>query len=384
MYNKLINMNIPSESTPILESYRPTSWGSQEPVGGTFFSRTVKADTLRSDLRTFKELAEGWFPDHNIMTAPLLVNSSTDLIGKITQKKQAGHASRGKIKKVSLPGSDDLSYGIHVVSNSKCVDKVLKKLGARHTRTDKVNKLRILSINNHIGRGTSRTVNDLFSSRMLKKDPEHSFYMATWLSLEVPCQPLEGVSSEDYPEWKWYDKHPPNIKWLQSVHPSVSRAYIDGFNFIGVPVSKAGFKAVFVIPPFRRVTSDEMEDVFIQGFCEILSNKRMSTAQLLLPRSHINIHYEKDCPEAAVAHQAVLILDEKVGTEAAATSTRKSQDIKPVITIDRPFYFAMIEHQEPCEPRIVGMAFVKEPKETMFGRRHESWKEDKTSPVVGE
>lgn len=366
------------ESTPLLESFRPTSWGSQESVGGTFFSRTVKADTLRSDLRTFKELAGGWFPDDNIMTAPLLVNSSTDLIGKITQKTQASHASRGKIKKVSLPGSDDLSYGIHVVSNSKRVDKVLKKLGARHTRTDKVNKLRILSLNNHIGRGTGRTVNDLFSSRMLKKDPEHSFYMATWLSLEVPCQPLEGVSSEDYP--KWYDKRPPNIKWLQSVHPSVSRANIDGFNFIGVPVSKAGFKAVFVIPPFRSVTSDEMEDVFIQGFCEILSNKRMSTAQLLLPRSHINIYYEKDCPEAAVAHQAVLIVDEKVGTEAAATSTRKSQDIKPVITIDRPFYFAMIDHQEPCEPRIVGMAFVKEPRETMFGRLHEY----KGSLVVGE
>lgn len=366
------------ESTPLLESFRPTSWGSQESVGGTFFSRTVKADTLRSDLRTFKELAGGWFPDDNIMTAPLLVNSSTDLIGKITQKTQASHASRGKIKKVSLPGSDDLSYGIHVVSNSKRVDKVLKKLGARHTRTDKVNKLRILSLNNHIGRGTGRTVNDLFSSRMLKKDPEHSFYMATWLSLEVPCQPLEGVSSEDYP--KWYDKRPPNIKWLQSVHPSVSRANIDGFNFIGVPVSKAGFKAVFVIPPFRSVTSDEMEDVFIQGFCEILSNKRMSTAQLLLPRSHINIYYEKDCPEAAVAHQAVLIVDEKVGAEAAATSTRKSQDIKPVITIDRPFYFAMIDHQEPCEPRIVGMAFVKEPRETMFGRLHEY----KGSLVVGE
>ena len=366
------------ESTPLLESFRPTSWGSQESVGGSFFSRTVKADTLRSDLRTFKELAGGWFPDDNIMTAPLLVNSSTDLIGKITQKTQASHASRGKIKKVSLPGSDDLSYGIHVVSNSKRVDKVLKKLGARHTRTDKVNKLRILSLNNHIGRGTGRTVNDLFSSRMLKKDPEHSFYMATWLSLEVPCQPLEGVSSEDYP--KWYDKRPPNIKWLQSVHPSVSRANIDGFNFIGVPVSKAGFKAVFVIPPFRSVTSDEMEDVFIQGFCEILSNKRMSTAQLLLPRSHINIYYEKDCPEAAVAHQAVLIVDEKVGTEAAATSIRKSQDIKPVITIDRPFYFAMIDHQEPCEPRIVGMAFVKEPRETMFGRLHEY----KGSLVVGE
>ena len=366
------------ESTPLLESFRPTSWGSQESVGGTFFSRTVKADTLRSDLRTFKELAGGWFPDDNIMTAPLLVNSSTDLIGKITQKTQASHASRGKIKKVSLPGSDDLSYGIHVVSNSKRVDKVLKKLGARHTRTDKVNKLRILSLNNHIGRGTGRTVNDLFSSRMLKKDPEHSFYMATWLSLEVPCQPLEGVSSEDYP--KWYDKRPPNIKWLQSVHPSVSRANIDGFNFIGVPVSKAGFKAVFVIPPFRSVTSDEMEDVFIQGFCEILSNKRMSTAQLLLPRSHINIYYEKDCPEAAVAHQAVLIVDEKVGAEAAATSTRKSQDIKPVITIDRPFYFAMIDHRKPCKPRIVGMAFVNEPEETIFGRLHEY----KGSLVVGE
>ena len=375
-------MNIINKCVPSLKNSLQNSSNSGKPEGGAFLSRTVKSEFLRSDLRTFKDLAGGWFPDDNIMTPPLLVNSSTDLIGKITQKTQASDASRGKIKKVSLPGSDDLSYGIHVVSNSKRVDKVLKKLGARHTRTDKVDKLCILSLNNHIGRGTGRTVNDLFSSRMLKKDPEHSFYMATWLYLEVPCQPLEGVSSEDYP--KWYGKRPPNIKWLQSVHPSVSRADIDGFNFIGVPVSKAGFKAVFVIPPFRSVNLDEMEDVFIQGFCEILSNKKMSTAQLLLPRSHINIYYEKDCPEAAVAHQAVLIVDEKVGTEAAATSTRKSQNIKPIITIDRPFYFAMIDHQEPCEPRIVGMAFVKEPRETMFGRRHDSWKEDKGSLVVGE
>ncbi len=377
-------MNIINKCVLSLKNSLQKSSNSGKPEESAFLSRTVKSEFLRSDLRTFKELAGGWFPDDNIMTAPLLVNRSTDLIGKVTQKTQADGASGGKIKKVSLPVSDDRSYGIYVVSNSKHVDKVLKKLGVPHTRTDRVDKLNILSLNNHIGRGTGRTVNDLFSSRMLKKNPEHSFYMATWLSLEVPCQPLEAVSSEDYPDW--YGKRPPNINWLKSAHsPSLlSRANIDGFDFIGVPVSKAGFKAVFVMPPFRSVTSDEMEDVFIQGFCEILSNKSMSTAQLFLPRSHINMYYEKDCPEAAVAHQAVMIMDEKVGTEAAATSTRKSQDIEPVITIDRPFYFAMIDHQEPCEPRIAGMAFVKEPRETMFGRRHESWKEDKGSLVVGE
>ena len=377
-------MNIINECVPLLKNSLQKSSNSGEPEGGAFLSRTVKSEFLRSDLRTFKELAGGWFPNDNIMTAPLLVNSSTDLIGKITQKTQADDASGGKIKKVSLPGSDDRSYGIHVVSNSNRVDKVLRKLGAPYTPSDKVDAHSILRLNNRIGEGTGRTVNDLFSSRMLKKDPEHSFYMATWLSLEVPCQPLEAVSSEDYPDWS--GKRPPNINWLKSAHsPSlVSRANIDGFDFIGVPVSNAGFKAVFVMPPLRSVTSDEMEDVFIQGFCEILSNKSMSTAQLFLPRSHINMYYEKDCPEAAVAHQAVLIVDEKVGTEAAATSTRKSQDIEPVITIDRPFYFAMIDHQEPCEPRIAGMAFVKEPRETMFGRRHESWKEDKGSLVVGE
>ena len=362
-------MNINTECTPLLGNSLQKSSNSGKPVGCTFLFRTVKSEFLHSDLRTFKELAGGWFPDSNFMASPLLINSSTDLIGKITQKTQASDASAGKIKKVSLPGSDDRSYGIHVVSNSNRVDKVLKKLGAPYTPTDEVDAQSILILNNRIGKGTARTVNDLFSSRMLKKDPDHSFYMATWLSLAVPCQPLEGVSSEDYPDW--YGKRPPNnINWLKSAHSSslVSRADIDGFDFIGVPASKAGYKAVFVMLPIRSVTSDEMEDVFIRGFLEIMSNERKGTAQLFLPKFHIDMYYEKDCPEAAVAHQAVLVVDEKFGTKAAAKSTKKSQDIEPIIKIDRPFYFAMIDHRKPCKPRIVGMAFVNEPRETIFGR----------------
>ena len=236
-------MNIINECVPLLKNSLQKSSNSGEPEGGAFLSRTVKSEFLRSDLRTFKELAGGRFPDHNIMTAPLLVNSSTDLIGKITQKTQADDASGGKLKKVSLPVSDDRSYGIHFVSNSNRVDKVLKKLGAPYTPTDKVDAQSILILNNRIGEGTVRTVNNLFSSRMLKKDPGHSFYMATWLSLEVPwSQPLEAVSSEDYPDWD--GRRPPNISWLKSAPDSclVSRADIDGFDFIGVRVSKAGHK----------------------------------------------------------------------------------------------------------------------------------------------
>ena len=107
-------MNINTERTPLLGDSLQESSNSGKPVGCTFLFRTVKSEFLHSDLRTFKELAGGWFPDSNFMASPLLINSSTDLIGKITQKTQASDASGGKIKKVSLPGSDDLSYGIHV------------------------------------------------------------------------------------------------------------------------------------------------------------------------------------------------------------------------------------------------------------------------------
>ena len=360
-------MNIINECVPLLKNSLQKSSNSGKPEGGAFLSRTVKSEFLRSDLRTFKELAGGWFPDDNIMTAPLFVTSSTDLIGKITQKTQADDASGGKIKKVSLPGSDDRSYGIHVVSNSKRVDKVLKKMGAPYTPTDKVDAQSILKLNNRIGRSTGRTVNDLFSSRLLKKDPEHSFYMATWLSLEVPwSQPLEAVSSEDYPDWD--GKRPPNISWLKSAPASclVSRADIDGFDFIGVRVSKAGHKAVFVMPPIRSVTSDEMEDVFMRGLGQMTSHKKMNTAQLLLPKFHIDLLYYKESPE--VAHQAAVTVDEKGGTGAAAKSTKMSQGIEPVIAINRPFYFAMIDHRKYHDPRIVGMAYVKNPPECIFNR----------------
>lgn len=355
-------MDIINECVLLLKNSLQVSSNSGKPEGGAFLSRTVKSEFPRSDLRTFKELAGGWFPDDNIMTAPLLVNSSTDLIGKITQKTQADDASGGKIKKVSLPGSDDRSYGIHVVSNSNRVDKVLKKLGARYTPSDKVDAHSILRLNNRIGEGTGRTVNDLFSARLLKKVPDHAFCMATWLSLDVPWS-LEAVSSEDYPEWD--GKRPPNISWLKSAPASclVSRADVDGFDFIGVPASKAGHKAVFVIPPIRSVTSDEMEDAFIRGLGKMTSNKKMKTAQLMLPKLHIDLLYYKEYPEAAasVAHRAAVTFDEQGGTGAAAKNTKKSQGIEPVITINRPFYFAMIDHRKCHKPRIVGMAYIKNP-----------------------
>ena len=367
------NMNINTESTPLLGSYRPTSSSSVGSSGRTFFFRTVKSDALRSDLQAFKAVARGWFPNRNIMTSPLLINSSTDLIGKITQKTQASDASGGKIKKVSLPGSDDLSYGIHVVSNRNHVDEVLQELGARHTSIDKVHEdaQSILKLNNRIGKGTGRTVNDLFSSRLLENDPDHSFHMASWLSLEVPWrQPLEAVSSQDYPDWD--GKRPPNISWLKSAPASclVSRADIDGFDFIGVCVSKAGHKAVFVMPPIRSVTSDEMEDVFIRGLGKMMSNKKMKTAQLLLPKFHIDLLYYKEYPEAAasVAHQAVVTVDEKGSTEAAVKSKKKSQGLESVITINRPFYFAMIDHRKSHKPRIVGMAYVNNPPGCILNR----------------
>ncbi len=63
-------MNIINKCVPSLKNSLQKSSNSGKPEGGAFLSRTVKSEFLRSDLRTFKELAGGWFPDDNIMTPP--------------------------------------------------------------------------------------------------------------------------------------------------------------------------------------------------------------------------------------------------------------------------------------------------------------------------
>lgn len=343
-------------------------------MGRSVSTQTLESSFLRSDLKTFKELAKGWIPSSNVMVSPLLVASSKDLVKKIVREAQVSDASGGN--EVDRSMSDDRSRGIHVLSKRRNVDAALQKLGVPFTSWDKLQEQgyeeSIRQLNSRISRDTDGVINNFLSPRALE-NPELSFCMATWLFQGVLWRkPLETASSGECRSLRWNNERQPDINWITSTGTSslIYRADIRGFDFISIPVSTTGYKTVFVMPPIGDVTSDEIEKVLTQGMSKMISNYGMNHARLFLPKFQIDCEIREFGSKdgSSALHRAAVSVDEKGATVAAATSRLVAECIVPVVKIDRPFYFAMIDHRKPCKPRIVGMAFVNEPRETIFGR----------------
>ena len=265
--------------------------------------------------------------------------------------------------------SDERSRGIHVLSKRKYADTALEKMGIPHTPCDKLMEdgyaQSTRRINDHIRRNTNGMIADLMSPRTLE-NPNLAFHMATWLFQKVYWrEPLKPASSRDFPDLCWDNKRRSNINWMQSARDSslISRTEISEFDFISIPISKKGYKTVFVIPPIQSVTSEEIEEVLTRGMSRVISYSMMSEVQLLLPKFHIDCEIRKNYSGAEVSatHRAALSINEQGARVAAATSMMMFDGIIPTLTINRPFYFAMIDQQKLNEPRIVSMAYVKQP-----------------------
>ena len=365
-------MNIGSTTSPgYLQPSDSPSWsGSGQAAGHAVAPQTLKSTFLRSDLRAFKDLAGEWTPDANIVVSPLLVTSSENLTWKIMQGVEVNNASEDSELKWLM--SDERSRGIHVLSKRKYADAALEKMGIPHTPCDELMEQgyaqSIQQLNNRIRRNTRSMIADLMSPRTLE-NPNLAFLMATWLFQEVLwSEPLKLASSREFPDLRWDKRRRSNINWMQSAHDSslISRTKVSEFDFISIPVSKTGYKTVFVMPPIRSITREEMEEieeVLTRGISRVISNSIMSKVQLLLPKFHIDCEIKRNYSGAEVSaiHRAALSIDEKGARVTAATSTLMVDGIIPTLAINRPFYFAMIDQQKLDEPRIVSMAYVKKP-----------------------
>lgn len=364
-------MNIGSTTSPgylqLLPSDSPSWSGSGQAAGHAVAPKTLKSTFLRSDLRAFKDLAGGWTPDANIVVSPLLVTGSENLAWKIMHGVAVNNAFEDSELKWLM--SDERSRGIHVLSKRKYADAALEKMGIPHTPCDELMEQgyaqSIQQLNNRIRRNTRSMIADLMSPRRLE-NPNLAFHMATWLFQEVLwSEPLKRASSREFPDLRWNKRRRSNINWMQSTRDSspISRTEISEFDFISIPISKAGYKTVFVMPPIRSVTQEEIEEVLTRGIIRVIANSMMSRVRLLLPRFHLDCKIKKNDYnfEVSAIHRAALSVDEQGATVAGATSMTKVDEIVPTLAINRPFYFAMIDQQKLNEPRIVCMAYVKEP-----------------------
>ena len=364
-------MNIGSTTSPgypqQLPSDLPSLSASAQTAKHTIAPQALEANFLQSDLRTFKDLAGGWTPNANIVVSPLLVASTENLTWKIMRGEEVNNASGDSELKWLV--SKKRSRGIHVLSKRKYADTALQKMGIPHTPSDRLieqgyaQSARLL--NDHIRTNTCSLIADLISPRTLE-DPNLAFHMATWLFQEVLwSEPLKRVSSREFPDLRWNNRHRPNIHWMQSSCNSslISRTEISEFDFISIPISKTGYKTVFVMPSIRSVSKEEMEEILTRGMSRVISNSITSEVQLLLPRFHIDCEIKKKYygAEVSAIHRAALSIDEKGARVAAATSMMMVDGIVPTLAINRPFYFAMIDQQKLDQPRIVSMAYVKKP-----------------------
>ena len=345
----------------------PSLSGAAQTARHTVSPQTLASTFLRSDLRTFRDLAGRWTPNANIVVSPLLVAGTENLTWKIMHGVEVKNASEDSKLKWLL--SDESSRGIHVLSKRKYADTALQNMGIPHTPCNKLMEQGYAQstrrLNDRIRRNTGGMIADLISSRTLE-NPNLAFHMATWLFQEVSwLEPLKPASSRDFLHLCWDNKRQPNINWMQSARNSslIYRTKISEFDFISIPISETGYKTVFVKPPIRTVTGEEMEEMLTQGMSRVISNYTMSEVQLLLPKFHLDCEIKKNYPgdEVSAIHRAALSIDEKGARVAGATSKMMFDGIVPTLAINRPFYFVMIDRQKLDEPRIVSMAYIKKP-----------------------
>ena len=363
-------MNIGSTTS---QGYPQQVWSDLPPLSGsaetprhTVSPQTLESTFLQSDLRTFKDLARGWTPNANIVVSPLLVAGTENLTRKIMHGVEVNDSGDSELNWLV---SDESSRGIHVLSKKKYADTALQKMGIPHTPCDKLMDQGYAQstrqLNDRIRRDTGGMIADLISPRTLE-NPNLAFHMATWLFQDISwSEPLKPASSRDFSYLCWDNKRQPNITWMQSARNSslISRTKISEFDFISIPISKTGYKTIFVKPPIRSVTEEEIEEVLTQGMSRVISNYVMSEVQLLLPKFHLDCEIKKNYfgDEVSAIHRTALSIDEKGARVAEATSKMMFDGIVPTLAINRPFYFVMIDRQKLDEPRIVSMAYIKKP-----------------------
>lgn len=132
-----------------------------------------------------------------------------------------------------------------------------------------------------------------------------------------------------------------------------------------MPVKESGLKAVFIMPPkwAQQEHSDEVSNILTKGLNSLFNNQfTEGYVGLYLPKYQFDYVYEEDYPEllGSGKHKANLSINE-AGAYVAASFQLLGGGIPQQLIIDRPFYFAMINHENSNKPRLAGIAYIKQP-----------------------
>ena len=195
----------------------------------------------------------------------------------------------------------------------------------------------------------------------------------TWLfqhvSWEEPFELMDDVASS---AMTWKNTTHPEIQWMESSNEthSIEHTRSEGYDFIAVPVKETGIKAVLLLPPPEETNhnSEDLNRVLLNGLTSILGKAENNEAEITLSKFKFDYEFTTEYPGAGAigTHKAALNMDEE-GADVAATSemlayaccASTKKHLK--FDFDHPFYFTIIDHQNAEEPRVVGMAWIKQP-----------------------
>ncbi len=339
-------------------------------------SSTRPLSNIYKDVAIFSGASGCPLPDRNIIVSPLLISTTEKITD--TVMKEAGF-KRGVINpECGLQPRKNISstqQGLHVLSKREYIDATLERLQFPYTASGDVTPERFQIVTDELNERIAKDTNGMITNFLnpdILENPDLAFQLVTWLFQQVswsePFIPIDqDISSNNL---KWNGNQGPKISWVESDHSNtIAHISTNGFNFISLPVQESGIKAIFVLPPqdINNQNADSLTEILSDGLSSVLKESYHSDARLTFPKYQFDYEYEKEYPQAGASgkHKAALKIDEEGAAVAAASSMCVTDGLSSPpelhFTLDRPFYFAMVNTQNRQDPRIVGMAFINQP-----------------------
>ncbi|MBO9482202.1 serpin family protein [Salinisphaera sp. G21_0] len=309
----------------------------------------------------------------NIVTSPALVTTSEAMT--INLKNMAYSSGDTGEPHQARPLIKSTKEGIHVISKRPKIDGILRQSQIPHTTSEalfhKGPEQATAELNEQITKDTQGLITDFLKAKDLD-NPDMAFQLVTWLLQQVSWRfPFRVMNEKESSEMTWENAAHSEIQWMESgsVQP-IKHIKNKDYDFVAVPVMESGMKAVFVLPPEGETNpgSEDLNQVLSSGLTTILGKSGSKHAVLTLPKFKFNYQFTKICEEAEAKgkHIAALDVDENGATVAAASSILSYDlHIPPEkllrFKFDHSFYLAIINHKNPNDPRVIGMAQINHP-----------------------
>ena len=356
----------------------PLSQSSSQPTGCS--SGAVKIDAkngepnlqkLIRDVQAFVQVA---LSNRliNVVVSPQLIRTTRE----VTISVEAGFSYKSKESDQTGPHIKNTINGLHILSKSKDVDEILKELKITHISSAKYNEIGVqqatLTLNAGIASDTEGTIAGFMEANNLD-DPKLTLQLVTCLFQQVTWnEPLDAMSQKESLKMTWNTTTHPEIKWIKS-HRTNTITHVENkhYQFVAVPLTVKGMKAVLVLPPEEtNPDSEDLNQVLSDGLTSIYSKNEIMEAKLKLPKFSVDYQFTTKYPEAGAnsTHRVLFTVDEK-GAKSGSLTRKWGFDFSippkqyPEFCFNRLFYIAIIDGQNAKEPRIICMARINQPQE---------------------